>query len=111
VVAEVVTKVGMDKGVLSGGHRLLVLLLLKLGDGLVDKTKESFRSGEFGGWGMDVVGGGLWDDRGVGQWVDQQDAGQNSVSVPRILEDRGKEDGGLRGGDGSNEGRVVIPKG
>jgi len=72
---EVVTKVGMDEGVLSGKNQWMVLLLLKLGDGLVDKTKESFGGGEISGWGADVVSGGLRDDRGVGQWVDQQDAG------------------------------------
>ena len=38
VVAEVVTKVGVDVGVLSGGNRWSVLLLLKTGDGLVDET-------------------------------------------------------------------------
>jgi len=75
VVAEVVTKVSVDKGVLSGGNWWLVLLLLKLGNGLVNKTKEAFRSGEIGGWGADMISGGLRDDRGVGQWVDQQDAG------------------------------------
>ena len=75
MVAEVVTEVSMDEGVLSGGNWWSVLLPLKLGDGLVDKTKKSFRSGEIGGQGADMVGGGLWDDGGVGQWVDQQDAG------------------------------------
>jgi len=75
MVAEVVTKVGMDVGVLSGGNRWSVLLLLKLGNSLIDKTEESFGSREVGGRGANVVGGGLWDDRGVGQWVDQQDAG------------------------------------
>jgi len=64
----------MDGGVLSGGNWWSVLLLLKLGNGLVDETEEAFRSGEVRGRGADVVGGGLWDDRGVGQWVDQQDA-------------------------------------
>jgi len=49
VVAEVVTKVGVDEGVLSGGNRGLVLLLLKLGDGLVDETEEAFRGGEIRG--------------------------------------------------------------
>jgi len=75
VVAEVMTKVGVDKGILSGGNWWTVLLLLKLGNGLVDETKESFGSGEIGGRGADIIGGGLWDDGGVGQWVDQQDAG------------------------------------
>jgi len=75
VVAEVVTEMGVDKGILSGGNRWSVLLLLKLGDGLVDKTKETFGSGEIRGQGANVISGGLWDDRGVGQWVDQQDAG------------------------------------
>jgi len=75
VVTEVVTKVGVDEGVLSGGNQWLVLLLLKSGDGLVDETKETFRSGEIRGRGADVVRGGLRDDGGVSQWVDQQDAG------------------------------------
>jgi len=65
----------MDEGILSGGNWQSVRLLLKLGDGLVDKTKESFRSGEIGGRGAYVMGGGLWDNWGVSQWVDQQDAG------------------------------------
>ena len=38
VVMEVVTKMGVDKGVLSGGNRWAVLLLLKLGDGLINET-------------------------------------------------------------------------
>ena len=46
---EVVTKVGVDEGVLSGGNQGSVLLLLKLGDSLVDKTKEAFGGGEIGG--------------------------------------------------------------
>jgi len=75
VVVEVVAEVGMGEGILSGGNQWLVLLLLKLGNGLVDETKEAFRGWEVGGRGADVVSGGLWDDRGVGQWVDQQDAG------------------------------------
>jgi len=75
VVTEVVTKVGVDEGILSGGNRWMVLFLLKMGDGLVDETKESFRSGEVGGWQVNMIGGRLWDDGGVGQWVDQQDAG------------------------------------
>jgi len=75
VVAEIVTEVGVDEGVLSGGNRWLVLLLLKLGDGLVDETEETFGSREIGRWGADVVSGGLGNDGGVSQWVDQQDAG------------------------------------
>ena len=110
VVAEVMTNVGVDKGVLSGGNWWSVLLLLKLGDGLVDETKESFRSGKVRGRGADVISGGLWDDRGVGQWVDQQDAGRDGISVPQVLEDGGEDDGGL-GGDGGNKDGVVIPKG
>jgi len=74
MVVEVVTKVGVDKGILSGGNQWSVLLLLKLGDGLVDETEKAFGSGEIGGRGPNVVGGGLRDDRRVGQWVDQQDA-------------------------------------
>ena len=65
---------GVDIGVLSGRNWWTVLLLLKLGDGLVDETKESFRGGEIGGRGADVIDRGLWDDWRVGQWVDQQDA-------------------------------------
>jgi len=75
MVAEVVTEVGVDKGVLSGGNWWSVLLLLKLGDSLVDETKEAFGSGEVRGWGADMISGRLQDDGGVGQWVDQQDAG------------------------------------
>ena len=74
VVAEVMIKMGMGKGVLSGGNQWAVLLLLKLGNGLIDKAEETFGSGEVRGQGADVVGRGLWDDGGVGQWVDQQDA-------------------------------------
>jgi len=62
VVAEIVAKMGVDEGVLSGGNQWTVLLLLKLGDGLVDEIKESFGSGEVGRRGTDVVGGGLRDD-------------------------------------------------
>jgi len=40
---EVVTKMGIDEGILSGGNQWMVLLLLKLGNGLIDETKESFR--------------------------------------------------------------------
>jgi len=69
------TKVGVDEGILSGGNWWSVLLLLKLCNGLVDETKEAFGSGEIGGQGVNVVGGGLRDDGGVSQWVDQQDAG------------------------------------
>ena len=58
-----------------------------------------------------MIGGGLWDDRGVGQWVDQQDAGQNGVSIPWVPEDRREEDGRLGSGDSGDKGRVVIPKG
>jgi len=108
---EVVTEVIVDEGVLSGGNRWLVLLLLKPGDGLVDETKKAFGSGEIGGRGADVIGGGLWDDRGVSQWVDQQDAGRNGVGVPWVPEDRGEEAGGLGGGDGGNESGIKIPKG
>ena len=111
MVAEVVTKVGMDVGVLSGGNRWSVLLLLKLGNSLIDKTEESFGSREVGGRGANVVGGGLWDDRGVGQWVDQQDTRRNGIGIPWVLEDRRKEDGGLGGSDGSEEGGIVIPNG
>ena len=111
MVAEVVTKIGVDRSVLSGGNWWLVLLLLKLGDGLVDETKESFRSGEIGRRGADVVSGGLRDDGGVGQWVDQQDTRRNGVGVPRVLEDRGEEDGRLGGGDSGNKSGVMIPKG
>jgi len=75
VVMEVGTEVGMGEGVLRGGNWWMVLLLLKLGDGHIDEAKETFGSGEIGGWGANVIGGGLWDDGGVGQWVDQQDAG------------------------------------
>ena len=75
MVAEFVTEVGTDEGVLSGGNQWLVLLLLKLGDGLVNETEKTFGSGELGRWGVDVVSGGLGNDRGVSQWVDQQDAG------------------------------------
>jgi len=103
--------VGVDEGVLSGGNRWTVLLLLKLGDGLVDKTEEAFGSGEVGRRGADVVSGGLWDDGGVGQWVDQQDAGRNGVGVPRVTEDGGEEDGGLGGSDGGDEGGIVILNG
>ena len=71
MVTEVVTEVVAGEGVLSGGNRWMVLLLLKLGDSLVDKTKEAFGSGEVRGWETDMVGGGLQDDGGVGQWVDQ----------------------------------------
>jgi len=60
---------------------------------------------------VDVVGGRLWDDGGVSQWVDQQDAGQNGVSVSQVLEDGGEDDGGLQGGDSGDEGRIIIPKG
>ena len=67
MVAEVVAKVGMDEGILSGGNQWSVLLFLKLGDSLVDETKESFGGGEIGGWGADMVSGGLWDNRGVSQ--------------------------------------------
>ena len=74
MVMEVVTEVGVDEGVLSGGNRWSVLLVLKLGDGLVDETKESFGNGEIRRWRADVVGRGLWDNGGVGHWVDQQDA-------------------------------------
>jgi len=56
---EVMTEMGIDKGVLSGGNWWTVLLLLKLGNGLVDETKESFGSGEVGRWGADVIHGGL----------------------------------------------------
>jgi len=38
VVVEVVTKMGVDEGILSGGNWWAVLLLLKLGDGLVNET-------------------------------------------------------------------------
>jgi len=62
MVVEVMTKVGVGEGVLSGGNQWLVLLLLKMGDGLVDKTKEAFRGGEIGGRGADMIGGGLRDD-------------------------------------------------
>jgi len=72
---EVVSKVDVGGGISSGGNWWLVLLLLELGDGLIDETKETFGSGEIRGWGADVVSGGLWDNGGVGQWVDQQDAG------------------------------------
>ena len=135
---EVTTEVGMSEGVLSGGNRWTVLLLLKLGNGLVDKTKESFRSGEVGRWQADVIGGGLWDNGRVGQWVDQQDTGRNGGRVPWVLEDGGEEDGRLGDGDvgswaggcqerkvgmdkfprefgavgdGGDKGRIVIPKG
>jgi len=111
VVAEVVTEMGVDEGVLSGGNWGSVLFLLKLGDGLVDETKESFRSWEIGGWRADVVSGGLWDNGGVGQWVDQQDTRRNGIGIPWVLEDRRKEDGGLGGSDGSEEGGIVIPNG
>ena len=57
-----------------------------------------------------MVSGGPRDDGRVGQWVDQQDAGQNGVGVPRVTEDGGKEDGGLGGSDGGDEGGIVIPK-
>jgi len=70
----VVTEVVVNSSVSSGGNQWTVLLLLELGDGLVDKTKETFWGGKIRGRRMDVVCGGLWDDRGVGQWVDQQDA-------------------------------------
>ena len=99
MVAEVVTEVGMDAGVLSGGNWWSVLLLLKAGDGLVDETEEAFGGGEIGGQGTDVVSRGLWDDRRVSQWVDQQDAGRNGGRVPQVLEDGGEEDGRLGGGD------------
>jgi len=89
----------------------MVLLLLKLGNGLVDETKESFRSGEIRGWGADVVSGGLWDDGGVGQWVDQEDARKNGIGVPWVLENGREDDRGLRGSNGGDEGRIVIPKG
>ena len=111
MVVGVVTKVGVDEGVSSGGNWWPVLLLLKLGDGLVDETKESFGSGDIGGQGVDVISGGLRDDGRVGQWVDQQDAGRIGVGIPWVLEDRGKEDGRLWSGDSGNEGRIVIPKG
>jgi len=75
VVVGVLTEVAVGEGVLSGGNRWSVLLLLKLGDGLIDETKEAFGSGEIGGRGADIIGGGLQDNRRVGQWVDQQDAG------------------------------------
>jgi len=71
VVIEIVTKMVVGGGILSGKNQWLVLLLLKLGDGLVDETKESLGSGEVRGWGADMIGGRLWDNRGVGQWVDQ----------------------------------------
>jgi len=71
VVAEVMIKMGMGEGILSGGNKWAVLLLLKLSNGLIDEAKKTFRSGEVRGRGADVVGRGLWDDRGVGQWVDQ----------------------------------------
>jgi len=114
VVTEVMAKVVMDKGVLSGGNRWSVLLLLKLGDGLVDEAKKSFGNKGIRGRGADVVGGGLRDDGGVSHWVDQQDAGRNGVGVPRVLEDGGEEDGGLGGGDvwswtsGSEEREVWV---
>jgi len=73
VVAEVMTEVGMDEGVLSGRNQWMVLLLLKTGNGLVDKTEEVFGGGEIRG--------------------------------------READDGGLGGGDSSNEHRIVIPKG
>jgi len=110
----VVPKVLVDGGVSSGGNRWPVLLLLELVDGLVDEAKESFWSGEIGGRGADVICGGPGDDRGVSQWVDQQDARRNGVSVPRITEDGGKEDGRLGGGDiwswtsGREEGEVGV---
>jgi len=74
VVAEVMIEMGVGEGILSGGNQWAVLLLLKLGNGLIDKAKETFGSGEVRGQGVDMVGRGLWDDGGVGQWVDQQDA-------------------------------------
>jgi len=111
VVVEVVTKVGMDEGVLSGGDWWTVLLLLKLGNGLVDETKESFRSGKIRGRGADVVSGGLRDNGGVGQWVDQQDTGRNGIGIPWVLEDGQEDDRGLQGGGDSNEGRIMIPNG
>jgi len=86
-------------------------LLLKLGNGLVDETEEAFGSREVGGWEVDMVGRGLWDNGGVGQWVDQQDTRRNGISVPRVLEDGGEEDGGLGGGDSGDISRIVIPKG
>jgi len=49
VVTEVMTKVVVDEGILSGGNWWTVLLLLKLGNGLVDKIKESFGGGEIKG--------------------------------------------------------------
>ena len=110
MVAEVVAEMGVDEGVLSGGNQWSVLLLLKLGNGLVDETEETFGSGEIGRRGADMVSGGLRDDGGVGQWVDQQDAGRNGVGIPRVLEDGGEEDGRL-GGDGGDKSGIVIPKG
>jgi len=111
VVVVVVTEAAVGKGVLSGGNRWSVLLLLKLGYGLADETEEAFGSWGVGGRGADVISGGLWDDGGVSQWVDQQDAGQNGIGVPWVLEDGGEEDGGLWSSDGSNESGIVIPKG
>ena len=49
MVTVVVTEVVVDGGILSGGNRWTVLLLLELGDGLIDEIKETFRSGEVGG--------------------------------------------------------------
>ena len=86
-------------------------MLLKLGDGLIDKTEEAFGSREVRGQGADVVGRGLWDNRGVSQWVDQQDTGRNGISVPQVLEDGGEEDRGLGGGDSGDISGIVIPKG
>jgi len=106
----VVTEVVVNGSVSSGGNRWTVLLLLELGDGLVDETKETFQGGKIRGRRADVVSGGLWDDRGVSQWVDQQDARRNGVSVSWVLEDGGEKDGGLGGGDSDDKSGVVIPK-
>jgi len=106
----VVTEVVVNGSVSSGGNQWTVLLLLELGDGLVDKTKETFQGGKIRGRRADVVSGGLWDDRGVSQWVDQQDARRNGIGVSWVLEDGGEKDGRLGGGDGDNKSGVVIPK-
>jgi len=111
---EVATEAAMGEGILSGGNQWMVLLLLKLGDGLINETKETFRSGEIGGGRADVISRGLWNDGGVSQWVDQQDTGRNRGSVPWVLEDRGEKDGRLGGRttvNGGDKSGVVIPKG
>ena len=58
-----------------------------------------------------MVSGGLWDDGGVGQWVDQQDTRRNGSGVSWILEDGGEEDRRLGGSDSGDKYGVVIING